>query len=188
MRHKSLGLAVALASIAGLAAFSAAWGAEAPDASRNALAMPGDSAPWGISLPSTKARAPYTIGGIPVCLRSGQAAVIDDVKATGAQDEIQVTNFVVRPLSDELFGAEQVRLSDAGVVGGHRVDAACSREPGGAELVVEMQKARPGNARIAGLNVTYSTAGRKGSLQVPLHLVLCQAADQETPDCEALPR
>jgi hypothetical protein len=190
MKRRLLVLVAGLASAVALGAVAAdAEGGQNPlDPARGALAMPGQAGPWGISLPSTKAGAPYTIGGIPVCLRSRRSATIDSIKTTGSRDDIRVTNFVVRPMSDELFGAEQVGLSESGVEGGHLVEAPCNGEPGAAELVVEMQKIHAANARVAGLSVTYSTAGHTGRLDIPLHLVLCQSANQDTPDCLALPQ
>ncbi len=148
------------------------------------LTTPSDAA-FGISLPSTNQNEPYTFGSIPVCLRGQGRAVIDRVETLGAQGGMKVDAFAVRPLSSNMFGAEQVALASTGFGSATEVTQDCATAPGGSELAVQLSKTANGNARTRSLLVSWHSDSESGEVTIPGHIVLCQGPDQDIPDCQA---
>lgn len=138
---------------------------------------------FGISLPSTVANQPYTIGAIPLCLDDEERVVIESVVADRGGG-LDVRAFAVRR-GEPGFGAGQISLQEAGFGNDREVREKCA-EGVAAELGVEFAKSTSATARTDGLDVHWRAGDRRGTTHVPLHLVLCEGADQDAPGCRAL--
>ena len=136
---------------------------------------------FGISLPSTKGGAPYSIGGIPLCRGDVDAA---EVVAVSADDQgLVVTDFAVRPPTLSV-GADQIALDETDFGSGTSVTAPCS-EDRSSELGVEFTKPADTTARTEVLLVEWRAGDRTGVVHIPMHLVLCEHPDQDVPECLA---
>jgi hypothetical protein len=153
-----------------------------PGQAGGGVIFPGDNE-FGISLPATLADRPYTIGAIPLCLDGVDGAVVDSV-SPASTDGLTVTGFALRPFPLG-FGADQVSLAEAGFGSGRTVSGQCSAHAG-SELGVEFTKQQAATARVDGLLVSWHAGSRSGTSLVPLHLVLCEDADENVPSCRAL--
>jgi len=147
-----------------------------------AVAFPG-GADFGISLPSTMADKPYSIGAIALCVNGVDSAIVDSVQP-GPGAALTVSAFAVRPHMGT-FGAEQVSLRAAGFGNGRVVTGQCSAGEG-SEIGVEFTKPGSATARTDGLLVHWHTGSSSGITRVPLHLVLCQGRDPAVASCESI--
>lgn len=146
------------------------------------------TAPFGASIPSTRANQPYSFGAIPVCVAGDGTITIDRVVPLNSQGGLEVTAFATRPLRRDLFGEEPVALSTSGFGGSAMVQGRCSTTPGGAgsELAVELRKTAAGNARADGITIAWHGSAGNGKLLVPFHVVLCEGANENVAGCKAL--
>jgi hypothetical protein len=141
--------------------------------------------------PVSTSDAPYTVGGIPLCLDAGSSVVIDDITPVGTAG-ISVTGFAVRPKYSLEFTGAQRSLSAAGFHGGLTVTGACPFE-NGSNLGIQFSKPTDATARLDGLVVSWHSPGswhshrQSGTAIVPLHLVLCEGTDVTIPDCRPVP-
>lgn len=184
-RRAVVGLAAAMAVLAAGVGWFASRDSTRDGADGPRLTTPA-KLPFGISLPSTRAGQPFAFGSMPVCLSSPGSVTIDRVTATDAIGGLTVDAFAVRPLSANMFGAEQVTLATSGFGGTHEVTGSCSGTPGGAELAVQLTKTSSGHARESGLAVSWHSGSRSGTTNIPAHIVLCQSANLDTPACKPL--
>lgn len=152
----------------------------------DALTTPID-APFGASLPSTKAGQAWTFGGMAFCLKIAGQAQIDSVTLTNPQGGIRISGFAVRPLTNNMFGAEPTSLKGSGFNGTNTVTSTCNEAPHGDELAIEVSKDRAADARADGFTVHWHDAGGNGQIQVPFHVVLCQGPDETVSSCKAFP-
>jgi hypothetical protein len=173
------GVAVVLAAGGWLAVASSGWPSSGSDV---ALRFPGGQ-DFGISLPSTVADRPYSIGGIALCVNGASSVQVDEVLPAD-DDGIRVTDFAVGPL-DGTFGADQVTLEAAGFPDSRTVHGACADDQG-SQLGVQFSKPTAATARVDGLTVRWHSGEVSGTTTVPLHLVLCEGPDQDVPSCRSL--
>jgi len=181
-RTRAAALALSGTALAGLTWFVGAR----PALTGPHLTSPATAA-FGISLPSTKAGQAYTFGSLPVCLDKPGTVAIDGITPVGAKGGLAVTAFAARLLSHELYGAEPVRLSSSGFGGSTTVDTTCDSSVGGAEVAVELVKSEATNARMDGITIAWHSSATSGEVTMPFHLVLCQSADQDVPECQSMP-
>jgi hypothetical protein len=139
---------------------------------------------FGASLPSQAGR-PLTLGAFPVCLTEPGVAFIDAVTVIEPQGGLSVTDYRVRPIRGQvMFGEDSVSLARSDFGGTRRVTTQCGGDLDGEELAVELTKALPVNARGRGLLVRWHAAHRRGSITMPIHVVLCEGPNQDVPECD----
>jgi hypothetical protein len=147
--------------------------------------MPGAGGGFGIAIGSTVAGRPYSVGSIPLCLDGVGSAVIDSV--TVDDGGLRVTDFAVRPRREwpqmGLGSAEQ-SLRATGFGSDRTITVSC--DGGFAELGVEFRKSGEATARTDVLEVHWSAGIRSGTVEVPLHFVLCGDEDPVAPACESV--
>lgn len=145
------------------------------------------TAPFGISLPSTRSDQAYTVGGIPVCLDRPGNADIDGISLVAPKGGLTVSAFAARPLGTTLFGAENIELSRTGFDGRTTVSQSCGQSPGGAELAVEFRKTTNDNARADGILVKWHNNDAQGQVSIPLHIVFCEGPNENITACQSFP-
>ena len=180
-RWVSLGIGAAALALGGLAIAHAHR-----SANQVHLSAPG-VAPFGASLPSTKAGQTWTFGTIPICLDRPGRAQVDSVTVVNARGGLRVTDFSTRPLSPTMLGAEPRRLAVLDFRGTRTVTMACASDPPGAELAVEFHKDQAVTARGDGLLVSWHSHDASGEFSIPFYVVLCQGPDENVEECRSFP-
>jgi hypothetical protein len=134
--------------------------------------------------------AENSFGGIIVCLdRKGQVT-ITGAKPVNPEGGIRIDQFGVRPSPFWKGGV--------GIIGqygdlthnhfkiGHTVDVTCDRKTGrGYEFAVAVSMPDSTQARMTGVEITYTSAGQERSLTLPVTLFLCPHKIRGSESCRA---
>jgi hypothetical protein len=146
-----------------------------------AVRFPGEGS-FGITVPAATA-GPYTAGSMTLCLEGVDSAVVDEV--TVDDGGLAVTDFAVRPRTEwpQLgLGTTQQALRSTGFGDGRTITGRCA-DHAGSELGVELTKPTSATARTDVLVVHWSSGIRSGTVEVPMHLVLCAGEPESNPEC-----
>ena len=149
------------------------------------VTYPGDGE-FGVIVSSASAEKPYTAGSFSLCLDGVESATVDAV--TVDDGGLIVTAFAVRQQPEPPamgLGFTQQTLTSTGFGTGRTITGQCG-EGQGSEIGVEVIKPTTATARTDVLFVHWTAGLRSGTVQVPMHYVLCEHDGSADPDCERI--
>jgi hypothetical protein len=136
-----------------------------------------------------KPGAENSFGGMILCLdRQGQVTVTG-AKPVNPEGGIQIDQFGVRPSpfwqGGISFGQANGDLSQNHFKAGRTVDVTCNRHGRGYEFAVTVSMSDSTQARMTGVEITYTSAGQDRSLTFPVTLFLCPHKIRGSRTCAA---
>jgi hypothetical protein len=174
---------------------------ESPEASDNdaRIIVPGEPNGAGIVYHDTRARLPYTVGDLIVCIDRPGRAVIDRIELKDPLGDLSLDAFAVIPNAmergelgfndDNRTIAEQGLLPDGPVV----IDKPCpdidsappdpTRTPQSVALLLQYSKPTEQTAGNHGIVIHYTSGGHAYSLPIQWEIMLCGPHDTTTELC-----
>jgi hypothetical protein len=124
-----------------------------------------------------------------VCLDRPGSVTIDQVRPQSPTGGFTVTDFALRENpawhSKDQLAEARGQLPAVGFRGARTANLACDDATGrGHELGVQITKTGQGNATSRGFMVAWHGKGRRGRLDVPLAVVLCQGPTADVAACD----
>ncbi len=135
----------------------------------------GADGPVGIVvLHDTVAHRPYSLGGWDMCLDRPGSATITSVEPIRPYNDIVVQAFSSRPHTGPMLGNAEKPLTELGFPArGPAVTTVCEESDLHTELALQYGKTRDDSAGAEGVRITYTSAGRRHTVDFHLRVLLC---------------
>ncbi|MBE3014886.1 hypothetical protein IL992_37800 [Microbispora sp. NEAU-D428] len=133
-----------------------------------------------VALPGTVAHRPYSLGGWDMCLDRPGSVTITKVELIKPYNDIVLQAFSSRPHTGPMLGMADKPLTELGFPSrGPAVTIACEESPLHTELALQYAKTGDAAAGAEGVRITYTSAGRRRTVDFNLRVLLCPPGDTE---------
>ncbi|WP_432932739.1 hypothetical protein ACQPZZ_15770 [Microbispora sp. CA-135349] len=131
-----------------------------------------------VMLPDTLAHRPYSLGGWNMCLDRPGSATITKVEPIRPYNDIVIQAFSSRPHAGPGLGNAEKPLTELGFPArSPAVTTVCDENDPHTELALQYGKTRDDSAGAEGVRITYTSAGRRHTVDFHLRVLLCAPDD-----------